>query len=84
MHILGVLIFRFLIFRFCIQKDQIAVIRRIQELRTEPSQNQSRKLRGHDNIYRIRAGTYRILYSIEHQHVTIIILKVGHRRDVYR
>jgi mRNA interferase RelE/StbE len=66
------------------QKDQISVLKRIQELSGEPRPNHSRKLRGHDNIYRVRVGNYRILYSIENKHLTIIILKVGHRRDVYR
>lgn len=66
------------------QKDQISVLKRIQELSWEPRPNRSRKLRGQDNIYRVRVGYYRILYSIEDKHLTIIILKVGHRRDVYR
>ena len=66
------------------QKDQISVLKRIQELSREPRPNRSRKLRGQDNIFRVRVGNYRILYSIENKHLTIIILKVGHRRDVYR
>ena len=66
------------------QKDQIAVFRRIQELATEPRPQGSRKLQGYDDVYRIRVRSYRILYSIEDKHLIIIILKVGHRRDVYR
>ena len=66
------------------KKDQISVLKRIQELSREPRPNRSRKLRGPDNIYRVRVGKYRILYSIENKHLIIIILKVGHRRDVYR
>ena len=66
------------------QKDQISVLKRIQELKGEPKPNHSRKLRGQNNIYRVRVGNYRILYSIEDKHLTIIILKVGHRGDVYR
>lgn len=66
------------------QKDQINVLKRIQELSSEPRPNRSRKLRGQDNIYRVRVGNYRILYSIENKLLIIIILKVGHRRDVYR
>lgn len=66
------------------KKDQISVLKRIQELSRESRPNRSRKLRGQDNIYRVRVGNYRILYSIENKLLTIIILKVGHRRDVYR
>ena len=60
------------------------VLKRIQELKGEPRPNHSRKLRGQNNIYRVRVGNYRILYSIEDKHLIIIILKVGHRGDVYR
>ncbi|MCZ6640024.1 MAG: type II toxin-antitoxin system RelE/ParE family toxin [Gammaproteobacteria bacterium] len=66
------------------QKDQIAVIRRIRELATQPRPQGSRKLQGYDDVYRIRVRNYRILYSVEDRRLIIIILKVGHRRDVYR
>ena len=66
------------------QKDQISILKRIQELSGEPRPNHSRKLRGQKNLYRVRVGNYRILYSIEDRRLTIIILKVGRRRDVYR
>ncbi len=66
------------------QKDQIVVFRRIQELATVPRPQGSRKLQGYDDVYRIRVRNYRILYSVEDKHLIIIILKVGHRRDVYR
>ncbi len=70
--------------RKILQKDQIVVFRRIQELATEPRPQGSRKLQGYDDVYRIRVRNYRILYSVEDKHLIIIILKVGHRRDVYR
>jgi len=66
------------------QKDQISVLKRIQELSGDPRSNHSRKLRGQNNVYRVRVGNYRILYSVEDKHLIIIILKVGHRRDAYR
>ena len=43
------------------------------------------KLEGFDSkLYRIRKGDYRIIYSVEHQIVTVTILKIAHRKDVYR
>ena len=36
------------------------------------------------NAYRIRQGSYRIIYTIEEDKLIIIVIKVGHRRDVYR
>jgi mRNA interferase RelE/StbE len=41
-------------------------------------------LRGYDDVFRIRTGVFRIIYSIENDRLLIIILKVGHRKDVYR
>ena len=43
-----------------------------------------KKLRGMDNLLRLRVGDYRIIYQVERQVVKIIIIKIGHRRDVYR
>ena len=43
------------------------------------------KLEGLESkLYRIRKGDYRIIYSVEHQIVTVTILKIAHRKDVYR
>ena len=43
------------------------------------------KLEGFDSkLYKIRKGDYRIIYSVEHQIVTVTILKIAHRKDVYR
>ncbi len=44
----------------------------------------SRGLTGHDDVYRIRVGVYRVLYSVINAQLIVIILKVGHRKDVYR
>ena len=64
--------------------DQVRVLRAIQNLAAEPRGPGSRKLRGYEDVFRIRVGTYRILYSVEGKRLLIIILKVGRRRDVYR
>lgn len=64
--------------------DQLRVVRAIAGLAARPRPSGTRKLRGFDDVYRLRAGTYRILYSIEDRRLLVIVLKVGHRRDVYR
>ncbi|MFM9904410.1 MAG: type II toxin-antitoxin system RelE family toxin [Pyrinomonadaceae bacterium] len=43
-----------------------------------------KKLKGNDNLYRIRLGDYRILYEIRHEHLIVLVIKIGHRREVYR
>lgn len=55
----------------------------VETLAEDPSLA-SKKLVGSDSIYRIRVGDYRIIYSIESSVLTIEIIKVGHRREIYR
>ncbi len=64
--------------------DQRRIVRAIVALAREPRPRGSRKLQGYDDVFRIRVGTYRVIYSIEDRRLIIVILKVGHRRSVYR
>jgi len=63
--------------------DVKRILERIETLIQEPRPAGAEKLTG-DEIYRVRQGNYRILYTIEDDVVTVTIVKVGHRRDVYR
>ena len=65
------------------KKERQRIIRRIGQLANDPRPPGSKKLSGHDK-YRIRQGTYRIVYSIEDNELTVVVVKVGHRKDVYR
>ena len=65
------------------KKDVQRILERIERLADDPRPPGSEKLSG-DEKYRIRQGNYRILYTIEDEIVTVVIVKVGHRRDVYR
>ncbi len=64
-------------------KDRRRVATRIQQLGSDPRPPGCEKLSGQDR-YRIRQGNYRIIYSIEDAVLTIVVVKVGHRRDIYR
>jgi mRNA interferase RelE/StbE len=66
------------------REDQVRVLRAIQPLATEPTPPGSRKVRGYQDVYRIRVGTYRILYRVTGRRLVIILLKNGHRREIYR
>jgi mRNA interferase RelE/StbE len=44
----------------------------------------AKKLEGVDNLYRIRSGDYRIVYQIEEVRLIVVVVDVGHRRDIYR
>ena len=65
------------------KKERQRIIRRIGQLANDPRPPGSRKLSGHDK-YRIRQGAYRIVYSIEDMELIVVVVKVGHRKDVYR
>lgn len=44
----------------------------------------SKKLKGTDDLYRIRVGDYRVIYTVEANHLVVLIVNVGNRRDIYR
>ncbi len=58
------------------------ILKRIDSLKENPRPSGAEKLSG-DEKYRLRQGNYRILYWIEDEIITITVVKVGHRRDVY-
>lgn len=64
--------------------DRERVARAMLALGDEPFPVGSRKLTGYEDVFRIRVGVYRVLYSVEGRRLVIIILKIGHRKDVYR
>ena len=64
-------------------KDRGRIVARIQALADDPRPVGAEKLSGQDR-YRVRQGDYRILYEIEDQVLRIMVVKIGHRRDVYR
>ncbi|MCP4418668.1 MAG: type II toxin-antitoxin system RelE/ParE family toxin [Chloroflexi bacterium] len=64
-------------------KDVRRILNRIEQLAKNPRPPGSKQLAG-DIKYRIRQGNYRILYTVEDEIVTVTVVKVGHRRDVYQ
>ena len=66
------------------KKDRQRIVLRIQSLGDNPRPVGCEKLSGHLELYRVREGNYRILYSIDDEKFLVGIVKVGHRKDVYR
>jgi mRNA interferase RelE/StbE len=64
-------------------KDRRRIVARIHALATEPRPQGLEKLSGAEK-YRVRQGDYRVLYSIDDSARSVVIIKIGHRRDVYR
>ena len=65
------------------KKERQRIIRRIGQLAEDPHPPGAKKLSGNDK-YRVRQGSYRIVYSIEDNELIVVVVKVGHRKNVYR
>ncbi len=65
------------------KKDPQKILSRIKTLSKEPRPYGHEKLTGQER-YRIRQGWCRIVYSIQDEELTVWIVKVGHRKDIYR
>jgi mRNA interferase RelE/StbE len=63
--------------------DLQRITQRIKELAANPRPSGSEKLAGQDS-YRIRQGDYRIVYTVDDDQRLVEIIKIGHRREVYR
>jgi mRNA interferase RelE/StbE len=66
------------------KKDLIKIVESIQILAINPFPEGCRKLAGEEGTYRIRQGNYRIIYEVGGKKLIVLILKVGHRKDIYR
>ena len=60
------------------------ILQAVENLANNPYSSGSKKLIGSDSIYRIRVGNYRIVYNLKSSVLIIEIIKVGHRREIYR
>jgi mRNA interferase RelE/StbE len=63
--------------------DRRRIVAKITSLSLNPRPPGCEKLSRHDQ-YRLRQGNYRILYEIQDLDLVVVVVKVGHRRDVYR
>jgi mRNA interferase RelE/StbE len=66
-----------------LKRDRQRLVEPISKLAEDPRPSGSEKISGQDK-YRLRQGRYRILYVIEDQELVVQVVKVGHRKDVYR
>jgi mRNA interferase RelE/StbE len=63
---------------------QQRVLRRVTALGANPRPTGATKLAGPQDLYRIRVGDYRVIYTIEDDVLLVLVVAVGHRRDIYR
>ena len=60
------------------------VVEIINKLYANPLPDESKKIKGSNNIYRIRQGTYRIVYQIYKNELLIMVIRVRHSKHAYR
>ena len=65
------------------KKDVARILQRLDALQEDPRPVGSEKLSGQER-YRVRQGVYRIIYQVMDEHLAVTVVKVGHRRQVYR
>ena len=64
---------------------RIRIAKKIDSLQTNPTPQGVKLLKGREReAYRVRVGDYRILYQVKKDILTVLVIKIGHRREVYR
>ncbi len=66
------------------RREQQRIRAAIDLLADEPRPPGCVALKGEDRAYRVRIGDYRIVYEVHDDHLVVLVVRVGHRRDVYR
>lgn len=64
--------------------ERVRLIKRIESLADNPRPRGVETLIGGDGALRVRVGSYRVIYEIHDAVLLVLVLKIGHRRDVYR
>ena len=66
------------------KRIQRQIINSIRALAKNPRPQGRKKLQGHKELYRIRSGNYRIVYTIREKKLLVLVVRVAHRKDIYR
>lgn len=66
------------------QAHRSRIAEAIEPLADDPRRPGTRKLTGSASLYRLRVGDYRVIYEVQDEKLILVVVKVGHRREVYR
>ena len=64
--------------------DRKRIVDKIDELAENPDGPDTIKMKGDNPFHRVRVGDYRIVYEIQDDILLVLIVKIGHRKDIYR
>ncbi|MDH4201901.1 MAG: type II toxin-antitoxin system RelE/ParE family toxin [Phycisphaerae bacterium] len=63
---------------------QQQIIRKLRGLEVDPRPHDCKRLKGKKDLYRVRTGDYRIIYTIKDNQLLVLVVQIGHRKDVYQ
>ena len=66
------------------KRDLVRIKKKIEELGRNLPEPNTTKMKGNNSFYRVRTGDYRIIYEIHEDRLVVLIVKVGHRKDIYQ
>lgn len=66
------------------KKERLSVLRKVEALAENPFPQGIKKLVGSEHTYRMRVGSYRVVYNVSENILRIDIIRVRHRKDVYK
>jgi len=66
------------------QKDLIRIKRKIDALAENLPDRAITKMKGNNNFHKVRVGDYRIIYEIHNDTLVILVVKIVHRKDIYK
>ena len=64
--------------------EQQRIVKKIDDIAEDLPNQEMTKMKGDNPFHKIRVGNYRIIYEIQEEILIILIVKIGHRKDVYR
>lgn len=66
------------------QKDLVKIKSKIEEISSNLPDPTTTKMSGDNDFHKVRCGNYRIIYEIHEDLIMILVIKIGHRKDIYR
>jgi len=66
------------------KRDLVRIKKKIEELGSNLPDPKTTKMKGDNSFHKVRSGNYRIIYEIHNDRLVILVVKIGHRKDVYK
>lgn len=66
------------------KRELLRIKKKLEDLGNNLPDPATTKLKGDNNFHKVRTGDYRIVYEIQGDRLVILVVKIGHRKDVYK